>query len=307
MAYLNNFQVILALFVPLFVGVILYRKKFVGADFPQGLSNYLFYIALPCTIISTMQLDVPLSDFALSLPLTLLGVAITFACWGLAKVIAPLIEPDKKKRFLVEYSFMFCNFAYTGYPILENLYGKESQYFASIFNIGLFVLTVTVGTYVVKKAGGKDSSSHVTWKDVLSPPFLSLFVGIAVMLLPIRLPLFLDKAIEAISGTTTPMALLMTGMIIAREKSFRIKDVKVFLICLFRLVLIPIGLLLVLKAFGVSGASLYVPVILTANPVAVNIVLFAETYGAPSDEAANVVVWSSILSIFTVPLVNLLL
>ena len=307
MTYLNNLQVILALFIPLFLGIFLYRKKLVDSDFPKGLSNYLFYIALPCTIISSMQFDIGFAEFASSLPLILTGVAITFACWGLAKLTAPLVEKDRKKRRLIEYSFMFCNFAYTGYPILENLDGKESLFYASIFNIGLFVLTVTVGTYVIKRAGADEAVSHVSWKDVLSPPFLSLFVGIALLLLPIRMPMFLDQSIHVIAATTTPMALLMTGMIIARERAFDWKNWKVFFICLFRLLLIPIGLLLLLKAFGCSGPSLYVPVILMANPVAVNIVLFAETYGAPSDEAANIVVWSSVLSIFTIPLVNLLI
>lgn len=307
MTYLNNLQVILALFIPLFLGVFLYRKKFVGADFPKGLSNYLFYIALPCTIVSSMQFEIETGEFLSSLPLILLGITITFASWGLAKLIAPLVEKDGKKRRIIEYSFMFCNFAYTGYPILENLYGKESLFYASIFNIGLFVLTVTAGTYVIKRAGADESASRVSWKDVLSPPFLSLFVGMALMLLPVRLPAFLDQSVSAIAATTTPMALLMTGMIIARERSFGWKNWKVFFICLFRLLLIPTGLLFLLRALGCSGPYLYVPVILTANPVAVNIVLFAETYRAPSDEAANVVVWSSILSILTIPLINLLL
>lgn len=307
MTYLKNLQVIIALFIPLFLGVLLYRKKLVGADFPKGLSNYLFYIALPCTIIRSMQFDISFSAFVSSLPLVAAGVLIAFACWGLAKLVAPFIEPDRKKRRMIEFSFIFCNFAFTGYPVLENLYGKEALFYASVFSIGLFVLTVTVGTYIIKRASNDAAVSHICWKDVLSPPFLSLFVGMALMLLPWHLPTFLEESVNAIASTTTPMALLMTGMVIAREKAFDWKNRNVLLICLFRLLLIPIALLLVLKALGCSGPFLYVPVILAANPVAVNIVLFAETYGAPSEEAANAVVCSSVLSVFTIPLVNLLL
>ena len=80
MTYLNNLQVILALFIPLFLGVFLYRKKFVGSDFPKGLSNYLFYIALPCTIIRSMQFDSGVDELFSALPLVFMGVAITFAC-----------------------------------------------------------------------------------------------------------------------------------------------------------------------------------------------------------------------------------
>ncbi len=307
MAYLNHLQIVLSLLIPLFCGIVLYRKKLVSPDFPKGLSNYLFYIALPCTIISSMQLDMGAEALFQSLPLVLTGVVITFACWGLAKLIVPLVEKDRKKRRIYEYSFMFFNFAYTGYPILESLYGQEALFYASVFNIGLFVLTVTVGTYVVKKAGKDDSDCRVTWRDILSPPFLSLMASIVLMLLSVKLPVFLDQSIRNIGATTTPIALLMTGMIIAREQSFTWRNWRVFLICLFRLLLIPVGVLLVLKALGCSGSGLYVPVILSANPVAVNVVLFAENYGAPADEAANIVVWTSVLSVLTIPLVNLLL
>lgn len=307
MTYLDNLKLIFTLFLPVFVGIAFYKTGLVSKKFPKQLVTLLFNILLPCSIISSMQFDISMEEFIKATPLHVISILSVVGGYLLSIPVAKLIEKDKKNRCLIAFSFMFSNFIYSAYPILEGFYGKESIFYASLFNVFQFIMNLTMGLSIMQKCGDSDVDEKLSFKKFASPPIISLGVGILLFLFNIKLPSVINGTVTSLGSTATPLSMLVIGMIIARENSFNFKDVNAYIVSLFRLVIIPIAMIYILKAFGCSGYMVYVPVIIAANPLSVNIVLFSENYGGRSDIGANYILISSVLSIFTIPFIQMLI
>ncbi len=71
---------------------------------------------------------------------------------------------------------------------------------------------------------------------------------------------------------------------------------------LYRLVLHPLGLLVLARAIGLSGLELAIPVLVAAMPVAANTTILAGAYGGDEVTASGLVFISTIISLVTIPL-----
>lgn len=307
MTYLDNLKLILTLFLPVFIGIGFYKTGLVSKSFPKQLVTLLFNILLPCSIISSMQYDIPFEEFLKATPLHIISILSVLGGYLLAIPVAKLIEKDEKNRCIIWFSFMFSNFIYSAYPILEGFYGKESIFYASLFNVFQFVLNLTLGISIMQKCGDSGVKEKFSFKKFISPPFVALVIGILLFVFDIKLPSVIGNTVNSLGSMATPLSMLTIGMIVAREKSFDFKDRNAYIVSLFRLIIIPILTIYILKAFGCSGYMLYVPVIISANPFSVNTVLFSENYGGRSDIGANYIIISSVLSIFTIPFIQMLI
>ena len=97
MIYFNNLKPILTLFLPLFVGIIFYKMKFVEKTFPKDLSKLLFNVLLPCNIFVSMDFNASLSDIVSASPLHMICILWLTISYFVSKPIASLIEKDKRK------------------------------------------------------------------------------------------------------------------------------------------------------------------------------------------------------------------
>ncbi len=71
---------------------------------------------------------------------------------------------------------------------------------------------------------------------------------------------------------------------------------------LYRLVLHPLGLLVLARAIGLGGLELAVPVLVAAMPVAANTTILAGAYGGDEVTASGLVFISTTISLVTIPL-----
>jgi len=74
----------------------------------------------------------------------------------------------------------------------------------------------------------------------------------------------------------------------------------------YRLALHPLLVYLFARAMGLRGLELYVPVLVSAMPVAANSTILAGVYGGDSVTASALVFMSTILSLATIPLISYL-
>ena len=152
---------------------------------------------------------------------------------------------------------------------------------------------------LAKAAGGKirlGASSFVTPAAVASVLGFGFFVG------NIALPEALGGALGILGDTTTPLSMVLIGSIIARmDYRKAIGKARLYATSLYRLALFPLALFGALRAMGLRGLLLSLPVILAAMPVAANSAILAEAYGGDSETASSLVLVSTILSLLTIP------
>ena len=222
----------LGLFIPMAIGFFMYKSKMVDKSFTKGVSALLYNVSLPCSILQSMLVKIPLSELYKSIALPLISIIVIFLGFILARLIAPLIEKDKRNHGLIWFSFLFSNFTFTTYPILENLFGPEAVFYASIYNLGMFIGVLTIGAYSVKKSSKNDADCSFSLKDLFSIPFFALLLGLVLLFIPVEFPKFITTAISSLGATTTPLGVILTGLVLAKsEKINLLKNIKILYCC----------------------------------------------------------------------------
>lgn len=123
-------------------------------------------------------------------------------------------------------------------------------------------------------------------------------LGIVVRLIGIRMPVFFADALDGLSGSITPIALLIMGATFnfkAITESFK----QLTFIITSKLIIVPIlgigGAILL----GFTGENLIPLIIFFGGPVAVSSYPMAQNMGGDGDLANQAVVFTTILSMFT--------
>lgn len=301
--FLDTLQLMMGLFIPMALAFFLYKFKMVDASFTKGLSALLYNISLPCSILDSMMVDITPAEIMESISLPVLALVIVIISLGAGLLIAKLIEKDKKKHGIIAFSFIFSNFTFTAYPILEKLYDKQAVFYASIYNFTMFTAVLTIGVILIKKSSLDNIDCKLTLKDLFSVPFFALILGIILLFIPADMPAFIKTTVSSLSATTTPLGVMLTGLVVAKTGSFNLKNIKIYIVSVFRLLILPVAAMFILKLLGFTGYMLCVPVIILANPIAVNLVILSENFNAASDESASYVLISSVLSVITLPVI----
>ena len=100
-------------------------------------------------------------------------------------------------------------------------------------------------------------------KTFLNPPIIGTLLGIIIFIFPIKLPTIVNSTIETIAATTTPLAMIVAGIMLANNQiKSVIKNKRIYLYCLFRLIIIPLLLFIILKLCTIQGLLLAIPVII---------------------------------------------
>lgn len=136
-----------------------------------------------------------------------------------------------------------------------------------------------------------------------TPVLISVMLGLVIYLGRIPIPGVLAEPIKLISGMNTPMAMFITGMIIADSNLGKIiRNVQISAMVLLRLILIPLVCFGIYLAAGFTGMQAQVVFLLEACPCAAITSVFAVQFGYNEEMAAGSVVVTTLLSIITLPL-----
>ena len=139
-----------------------------------------------------------------------------------------------------------------------------------------------------------------------TPSVVVVFVGIALMFMPFKLPSVLSTAVKNIGDMTGPLSMMLIGAALGESNLREAFDTDAFILTGVRLVVEPLIFLFLFRSMGVQAILWQVAVTLTAMPAAANTEIFAEMSGRDYMFAARCVVVSTVISLFSVPLLTLL-
>ncbi len=219
--------------------------------------------------------------------------------------------PDEQK--ITEFSLMFANCAFIGFPIFEALLPENGIFMASFLTISFNILLWTWGLGIF--ARGRDDIKLTLRKVLVNFGTIPCAIGFLLFLLKtpsigFEMPEFVMKASSYLTNLCTPISVLITGALIAMQspkkifcswKLYYFNILKLFalpiLVCLISkliLVLIPIDGLEQYAVFVTAAAAL---------PAASSVTMMAETYGLDAGYSSLTVGTSSLLAVGSIPVV----
>ena len=189
-------------------------------------------------------------------------------------------------------------------PIVTAVLGKEWVIYSSAFlSVQLFLLW----SHAKSMLCGEKS---VELKKVLTNiNMIAILAGAALFLLHIQLPAVIEDSLDMVGSAIGPISMIILGMLMAGMNFKKILGYRrLWLVTALRLVGIPLAAVALLKLSGLAHlvpdgqTILLVSLLATCTPSASTITQMAQIYGKDADYASAINVVTTLLCIFTMPL-----
>lgn len=295
---------IFTLFILIGVGFIAYRVGYLSRSGASGLSSLLVNVSIPCLILESMQ--VPLSSGLIhSMKILLLIEIVVYAVSFTVAVLVPyFFKGSLFETGVMRFMLIFSNLGFMGYPVAYAMFGEESVFYVTLINLPFGFLVFTIGVFLLRP----DLASHPDVKRIITPGLIASFIGLFLLGTGLTIPSPLNESISLLGDITTPLAMIVIGTFLAPLPVYdMISDIRIWAISGFRLLVIPIIVLLIIRFFTSDPLLIGVSVLLAAMPVAANTVLLSEEYGVNAELASKGVFISTLLSLVTIPVIGVLL
>lgn len=292
-----------SLFFILGIGYFSYKKQILNSKTLDDLSSLLLKIALPFLIISSFNLEFSeelKTNMILSFYYSIISfVALKIFCF----LFFYKIEP--KKKLILNFSTLFANCGFMGFPIIYSVFGKEGVLYASILNMVFGLLMWTYGWMLFSE----DKSFSGIKKALINPGVSSVYIGSFLLLFKIKLPNVIQYTLENVGSMTTPLSMIIIGGMLAQTemKNFwRDKNLIFGVIC--KLLIAPIITWASFLFLNIDKSIVTDSIILLqAMPTAVVMGIFAENYKKSQKDAALMIFLTTLGSIATIPIFIIIL
>ncbi len=301
--FLNMLNLQLMLFLLIVMGILVRKLGIIDIQSRKGLSDLLIYVILPCNIIQSFWGEISITDefFRNCMIALMLSLFIQIFSIYISKLLFRHYPAAKKN--VMSYGMICSNSSFIGIPIAEALYGSLGVLYTSIFQIPIRFTMWTSGLALFTSVDKKEAFR----KLVKHPCIISVFIGFFLMLTHISLPAFLGNTIAAVSKCTVPVSMIVIGAILADANVKTLFSKSVLYFTLLRLVVFPVFIFLILKPFPVDPLLASICVIMSGMPAGSTGSILAEKYGCDSMFASQLIFVSTFCSIFTIPLLGLLI
>jgi predicted permease len=315
----------------IFFGYFLKRKGFLDMEWFRKGNKLIFNVCLPVMLFINVY-NIP-SFSAVNWPIVIYAQLFCVVIFSLVYLLVRFTIPDNRQKGVIWQCAYRSNFAIIGLSLSQALGGVEGVGLASVlsaFSIPCFNILGVISLSLFRKENGKNkvSVASLLKKIGKNPLIIGAGTGLFVLLIRTVLPVdeagapvfsiaqdlpFLFTAINNISKICTPLALIILGGL------FDFSAIKgmlpqIFLGTALRLVITPglgIGCAILLSEYTSLlplGKSAFPALIaLYASPVAVSSAIMAEEMDNDGVLAGQLVVWTSVFSIFTLFILVVLL
>lgn len=244
--------------------MLLRRSGRLPANAHASLNGFIIHVSLPAlTLVSVHRLAF---DVALLAPALMAWIMFGVGCaffWVVGRMLklrAPTVGALMLTGSLANTSFI-------GVPMIETYFGRQG--------VGLGILIDQAGTYLVLSTlgmlvatlyaqGGMPTARAIARKVLTFAPFLAFVL--ALLLIPVSYPAWLEALLDRLGGTLVPLALVSVGYQIQfSEVRGRVRDLGIGLA--FKLVLAPLVILVIYAGmFGGRGETVQITVFEAAMP-----------------------------------------
>ncbi len=288
---------ICVMFLLMLTGYVFYKKGMITDQGSKELGKILLYLVIPVVVINNFCIERTAEKAAELMQSTLLAGAAMLA----AIVISHIVFG--KRDGISCFSSAFSNAGFIGIPLVTAVMGSQYVFYISVMIVFVNALQWTYGVYVITS----DKNVISPKKIITNPIVLSVIAALIIFFSGVgnHMPGVVTSVFSSIAGLNTPIAMMISGVFLAQSDllaMFRKK--KTYIVCLLRLVLIPLATLVVFKIlpFGITEMKLAL-MIAAAAPVGSNVAVFAQAYDKNYTDAVEQVCLSTILCLLVLPLV----
>ena len=308
--FLRSISGILVILGMILVGFVIGEKGWFD-DKSRGLiAKLVTQVALPCYMLYTITQRFTAADLLKMLPELRFPTLSMVILLGIATAVARIFAVKKERRGVNVCKFVSWSSIFVGLPINQALFGDASIPYVLIYYMCNTTFFWTLGTYLIQRDGEGEAQFDLktSLKKVFSPPLMGFLLGLVLVMLQIKLPVFLASDLQYLGNLTTPLSMIFIGLSVSNAglKQLTLKKDQ-FLILLGRFVVAPLLMATIVYWVPLPSLMKQVFIIQSAMPVMTNAPVVARLYGADSDYAAVMVTETTLATMVVIPILMLLM
>jgi hypothetical protein len=302
--FLRHFELAAPLFVLVLLGYLLARSRRFPRTVSDGMSRFVFSVALPALLFTLMSdlSQLPAADYRI--PLVYFGGCLVVFALGRV-VAARTFRLDGTGQSIFALGGIFSNNVLLGVPLAKVTIGDAAMPAVAVvlvFNALLLWTLVTVSIEWARHGELSLAGFGKTARNVVTNPVVaSILLGTAFGLTGLALPRVLAEPLRLIGQSATPLALVVLGMGLV-EFGLRAGWRPGLAIAALKLLAAPLAVWTLARAVGLSDLHTQVVTLLASLSVGVNVYLMAREFGAMQSAVAASIVISTALAAVSTPL-----
>lgn len=309
------FGQMLVLLGMMLTGTFVYKKKWLSEEGSANLSKIVVNICNPALVIAAVLGETDMINrekITANLQLVMLYYVIAIV-FGL--VLAWVLHPPKNLKSIYTLMATFSNLGFMGIPVARSLYGAEGVVYVAFYVLLYNLIVYTYGMALARRGGWEKTGRAPEKTDIktsllriINPGVIAAVAALIIFAADITLPQPVVSFCSYVGDSTIPLSMMLIGVSIAKAdlRSY-LKDVRMYLFILLRMVAMPVGIALLMRNMGYDAVVFGVFIIELAMPVGSIIGLFAKECGADDAYCMKGTVLSTLASIVTIPMVGFFL
>lgn len=278
------------------VGFFLQKKKVLDKHSTPVISRIVVDICNPALIVSTIltgNITVTHEEF-------LKGVGVSACVYLLfilvGYIIPHIIRVPKDERKFYTIMSIYGNVGFLGIPVARAILPENAMLYVIICNVFYCLLFYTHG--VTALSSGKEKMNP---KKLLSPGVLMSILALVIFWFDISFPEIVVKTVDYIGCPTVFLSMILLGASVARSNIIKeMKSLPLWLYIAIRMVLVPVGTVLVLKAIGAPPDMVRTFCLMCAVPVGNLPMIQAEKTGERTDVLSRGIIVTTVFSFLSI-------
>lgn len=302
------FLTMLQLFLIMLVGWVGHKSRVFPEATQSVLTKLVVYITTPCTILYSVLNNDNLPGVGTLVQLILISTGCYVLVALLSFLAVRLLRIPEGSRGTYICMLIFTNCGFIGFPVVQAIYGSSAVFYAAVINIPYYPVLYTLGVWLLTRdaavtQGSAQKKVRLDIATLISPCMVASLLAIVFALTGWKLPSVLTDTIASIGNITTPGALLVIGISIAKQPIREmLGSVKIYLMSLVRLIVLPAIIWLALRPLISDATLLGVVVVTFAMPTATMVNMLAAEYHSDEPSSVKGVFITTLLSMVTIPI-----
>lgn len=310
----NVFSALILVFGVMLLGFLAEKRRFFARDMALCLNQFVYWISLPALLFSQLGAMNLAGELGALLWASLLASFLGYALFH--PLLFRVFHYDAPLADLRALTCVFPNSAFMGIPFIVTVFPENPNALAAAM-VGAMtytgVIVLTDALLDTRHAAPGHGLVLRQLRAVARNPMIeTLLLASALLLFHLPVPEALLSIARMLGSTAAPCALFSMGMVLAAQLSsfsgFRgVQLLPLAGVTLAKLFLYPLVAFCVLALAGCSGVMLAVGTVSSAMPVGTIAYVLSERHNTDSLQTSVIIIFSTLLSIFSLPIIMLLL
>lgn len=295
-------NIVAPVFIIVFLGIFLRRRGIIHEQFNSMTSKLVFNVAMPSLLFQKLS-SIPISEiFNLKLIVFIMS-ALTFM-FGLSWAVSGIFAHNGKDQGAFIQAAFRGNFAIMGFALINNAFGPQALGHAAIvlavimplYNV-LSIIGLTVPLHREQSMG----LLHTIVKIITNPLIIAAVIALPFSIFNVPVHSIVTRTIDYLAALTLPLALIGIGASLSFQSVIGDRTLTAMATAM-KIIIMPVLCTTAAILLGFRGQNLGILFFLFAAPSAIASYIMAEALGSNGRLAGNIVLVSTLSSLFTISL-----